>query len=99
MQHYGLMRNKNSTGNYEKLNAQHAWNNGRENNSLSLFQLENHADHHMHPGKPFDKLNHQENSPEQPAGYSAMFLLALIPPLWFKVMNKRIPSHLLNIQT
>ncbi len=99
MQHYGLMRNKTSAGNYEKLNAHHAWNNGRQSNSLSLFQLENHADHHMHPGKSFHKLNHQENSPEQPAGYSAMFLLALIPPLWFKVMNKRIPSHLLNIQT
>jgi alkane 1-monooxygenase len=96
MQHYGLMRKKHSTGNYEKINAQHAWNNGRQNNSLSLFQLENHADHHMHPAKSFDKLNHQENSPEHPAGYSAMFLLALLPPLWFKVMNKRIPSHLLN---
>lgn len=99
MQHYGLMRRKSIAGKYEKLGAYHAWNTGRYNSSINLFQLENHADHHMHPNKPFEKLAHKENSPEQPAGYSFMVLLTLVPPLWFKVMNKKIPPHLLNIQS
>ena len=93
LQHYGLMRKANDVGKYEKLDAHHAWNTGRKNTSLNLFQLENHADHHMHPGKSFEELQHTEDSPEHPAGYSFMVLLSLLPPLWFKVMNKRITSN------
>jgi alkane 1-monooxygenase len=90
MQHYGLMRKRNYVGGFEKLGPHHAWNTGRYNKSINLFQLESHADHHMHPGRPFDKLSHHDDSPTHPAGYSFMVLLSLIPPLWFKIMNKRI---------
>ncbi len=90
LQHYGLMRNTSITGGYERLSAHHAWNTGRYNKSINLFQLESHADHHMHPSRPFDKLSHHDDSPAHPAGYSFMVLLSLIPPLWFKIMDKRI---------
>ena len=93
LQHYGLMRKANDAGNYEKLDVHHAWNTGKKNSSLNLFELENHADHHMHPDKRFEKLKHTDESPQHPAGYSFMVLLSLIPPLWFKVMNKRIYSN------
>ena len=66
----------------------------QKNASLNLFQLENHADHHMHPARRFEKLQHTGQSPQHPAGYSFMVLLSLIPPLWFKVMNKKIPSNI-----
>ena len=94
MQHYGLMRKVKDTGRYEKIDAHHAWNTGRKNTSLNLFQLENHADHHMHPHRSFEELQHTGDSPEHPAGYSFMVLLSLIPPLWFKIMNKRISSNI-----
>jgi alkane 1-monooxygenase len=90
LQHYGLMRKENSTGGYERLSAHHAWNSGRYNKAINLFQLENHADHHIHPSRPFDKLFIHNESPEHPAGYSFMVLLSLVPPLWFKIMNKRL---------
>jgi alkane 1-monooxygenase len=93
LQHYGLMREKNDAGKYEKLSEHHAWNTGKRNTSLNLFQLENHADHHLHPHKSFEKLNHTNESPEHPAGYSFMVLLSLVPPLWFKVMNKKISAY------
>jgi len=99
LQHYGLLRNKNENGNYERLNEHHAWNTGRFNPSLNLFQLESHSDHHMHPGRTFDKLMQQDESPAHPAGYSFMVLLSLVPPLWFKIMDKRIPSHILKIHS
>ncbi|KAA9039542.1 alkane 1-monooxygenase [Ginsengibacter hankyongi] len=89
LQHYGLMRKLNAGG-YERLNAHHAWNTGRYNRLINLFQLESHADHHMHPNRSFDKLSQHEESPSHPAGYSFMILLALVPPLWFRMMNKRI---------
>lgn len=99
LQHYGLMRKANSPGNYEKLDAHHAWNTGRSNKAIDLFHLENHADHHMHPNLPFEQLTKKQGSPEHPAGYSFMLLLSLIPPLWFKIMNKRIPLNMLNDQS
>jgi alkane 1-monooxygenase len=89
LQHYGLMRKMNESG-YERLGVHHAWNTGRYNRLINLFQLESHADHHMHPSRSFDKLLQHEKSPVHPAGYSFMILLSLVPPLWFSVMNKRI---------
>lgn len=94
LQHYGLMRKANDAGKYERLDVHHAWNTGRKNTSLNLFQLENHADHHIHPDRSFEKLKHTEESPEHPAGYSFMVLLSLIPPLWFKIMNRKISSNI-----
>ena len=99
LQHYGLMRKMTVNGNYERLNQHHAWNTGRYNRSLNLFQLESHADHHIHPGRSFDKLLPTEDSPVHPAGYSFMVLLSLVPPIWFKTMDKKIPAHLLKIKS
>ncbi len=92
MQHYGLMRKKNMSGDYEKLGSLHAWNARYERKSINVFQLENHADHHMHPARPYEKLSHLDDSPAHPASYSSMVLLSLVPPLWFRIMNKKIPS-------
>lgn len=89
LQHYGLIR-KMDAGGYERPGAHHAWNTGRYNRLINLFQLESHADHHMHPGRSFDKLSRYADSPSHPAGYSFMVLLSLVPPLWFKIMDKRI---------
>ena len=31
-----------------------------------------------------------EQLPELPSGYFAMFMLAYFPPLWYRVMDKRL---------
>lgn len=90
LQHYGLFRVKNINGTYEKINEQHAWNSKRYNSFINLFELESHADHHMHPSHTFDKLATCRNSPSHPAGYSFMIFLSLVPPLWFRIMDKII---------
>ncbi len=91
LQHYGLMRQHTNHGQYEKVNLHHAWSSPGSAKDFLLFQLENHADHHMHPNRPYEELVKHEESPVQPTGYSGMIMLALIPPLWFQIMNKRIP--------
>ncbi|MEO7802196.1 MAG: alkane 1-monooxygenase [Ginsengibacter sp.] len=96
LQHYGLMRDVAENGSYEKLNAHHAWRTGRHNSTVDLFHLENHAHHHMRPSLSFNELRDMDESPEHPAGYSFMVLLSLIPPLWFRIMNKKISSHPIN---
>ena len=97
-QHYGLMRKMDEKGVYEKLKDHHAWSTDRSDKAVDLFHLENHADHHMHPNLSFEKLTPKDGSPRHPSGYAFMILLSLLPPLWFRTMNRRIPSHLLNTQ-
>ncbi|MFI5187477.1 MAG: alkane 1-monooxygenase, partial [Chitinophagales bacterium] len=93
LQHYGLLRKEIAEGRFEKISAHHAWSAQQAKDGLNLFQVGKHADHHMHPSHTYEQLVHQDDSPEQPAGYSGMIWLALIPPLWFRIMNKRISSH------
>ncbi len=38
-------------------------------------------------------LRHVDEAPQLPAGYAAMILLALIPPLWRRVMDPRLLAH------
>lgn len=92
LQHYGLQRKESLKGNIERMDEHHAWHSGNRINQLSLFQLENHAHHHMHPTHPFEDLKHTTGSPKYPTGYSGMIVLAFIPPLWFKVVHKRLSS-------
>jgi alkane 1-monooxygenase len=94
LQHYGLARKEIAQGHIEKISAHHAWSSGQGKDGLNLFQVRNHADHHMHPSHSYEQLVHHHDSPEQPTGYSGMIWLALLPPLWFRIMNKRIPSFI-----
>jgi alkane 1-monooxygenase len=90
LQHYGLAREEITQGHFEKISAHHAWSSRQGKDGLNLFQVGKHADHHMHPSHSYDQLVHHHDSPEQPTGYSGMMWLALVPPLWFRIMNKRI---------
>jgi alkane 1-monooxygenase len=96
LQHYGLGRQHKRENQLEKIGEHHAWRPRKTPDGLNLFQLDKHADHHMHPNRSYEKLVSYNSSPEMPAGYSLMILMAFIPPLWFFVMNKRLgrPSKL-----
>lgn len=96
LQHYGLLRKKKADHKYERITELHAWGNTHAKGGFNLFQLDKHADHHLHPSHSYETLVHHEESPELPAAYSTMMLMALIPKLWFNKMNKRIPEALLN---
>jgi alkane 1-monooxygenase len=58
-------------------------------NLLSLH-LERHSDHHANPTRSYQALRHFDDAPELPGGYSAMFLMAYVPRLWFKVMDPKV---------
>ena len=45
--------------------------------------------------KKYQVLEHKKESPQLPFGYPAAMLLALVPPMWFRVMNSRIPPQML----
>ncbi len=89
MQHYGLVR-KHGDGVREKMHAHHAWGIPRECRIVDLFQVHNHADHHMHASSPYERLVAKEESPKLPANYATMMVICLIPPLCFRIIHKRL---------
>ena len=93
VEHYGLVRQKDSHGRYERVTPQHSWNNNHVVTNLMLYQLQRHSDHHENPARRFVALRHVDEAPQLPAGYAAMILLALVPPLWRRVMDPRLLAH------
>ncbi|MDJ0748894.1 MAG: alkane 1-monooxygenase [Woeseiaceae bacterium] len=90
VEHYGLLREKDARGRYERCQPHHSWNCNYLFSNLVLFHLERHSDHHANPLRRYQSLRHYEDVPQLPNGYFGMYLLAYIPPLWFRVMDKRL---------
>jgi alkane 1-monooxygenase len=90
VEHYGIMRKEIAPGKYERVNPLHSWNASHLLSNFFLFQLQRHSDHHAYAYKRYQVLNHYEISPQLPFGYPTMIIMALFPPLWFGVMNKRL---------
>jgi alkane 1-monooxygenase len=90
IEHYGLLRHKNDSGRYERVKHWHSWNSDHQIGRLMLFNLSRHSDHHYKASKKYQVLESLPESPQMPTGYPGMMMLALIPPLWFSVMNKKL---------
>jgi alkane 1-monooxygenase len=90
VEHYGLERRRLADGRYERTTHLHSWNADFALSNLLLFHLQRHSDHHAHASRRYQVLLHHPDSPQLPAGYATMFVLALIPPVWFRVMHPRL---------
>ncbi|MEY3386965.1 MAG: hypothetical protein RIR53_1776 [Bacteroidota bacterium] len=91
VEHYGLVRAEIRPGIYEKFGPQHAWEARYTVSNAFLFKLQRHADHHLQPQRRYQSLKVHDESPQLPQGYPAMVILALVPPLWRRVVHPRIP--------
>ena len=91
VEHYGLRRARLPSGRYEPVSPRHSWNSEHEVGRIILYELTRHADHHHKATRPYHTLRYLPESPELPFGYPASILLALVPPLWFRVMDRRVP--------
>jgi alkane 1-monooxygenase len=90
IEHYGLTRREIAPGEYERIAPHHSWDSSYRVSNWMLINLARHADHHCVASKRYQSLELPAPAPQLPAGYGAMFLLALVPPLWFSVMNPRV---------
>ncbi len=93
IEHYGLKRALKADGKYERTLPEHSWNNNNIVTNLFLYQLQRHSDHHAFPSRPFQALRNCKEAPVLPSGYATMLIPALIPPLWYKMMDKRVVAH------
>jgi len=94
IEHYGLHRREIGEGRYERVDHRHSWNSNYRLTNWMLFQLQRHADHHANARRRYQVLRHFDDSPQLPAGYATMFVVALMPPLWKRVIDPRVRRHL-----
>jgi alkane 1-monooxygenase len=90
IEHYGLQRKAIEEGKYERAMPEHSWNSNHVIGRLFLFELSRHSDHHYMASRKFQVLRHHDHSPQMPTGYPGMMILALFPPAWFYIMNRKI---------
>ena len=90
LEHYGLEREQKASGRYERVQPHHSWNSSHRLSSYFMFGLARHSDHHYMASRQYPILRHHFEAPQLPCGYGTMFLVALVPPLWFAVMNPRV---------
>jgi len=91
IEHYGLKRNLLPSGRYERVSEKHSWNSNHILGRIMLYELTRHSDHHYKSQKKYQILEYHNTSPQMPFGYPTSMVLSFFPPLWFAVMNKRIP--------
>lgn len=90
VQHYGLRRRETSPGRPEPVGPQHSWNAPHSFTSALMLNAPRHSDHHAHPARPYPGLDlDRETMPMLPQPLPVMAVIALVPPLWRRLMDHR----------
>lgn len=87
VQHYGLRR-----GAGERIEECHAWDGDDPISGLLVFNLNRHAQHHRDPMRSAAELGVAERAPRLPYSFFLMVFLALLPPVWNRLMQPRLAA-------
>ena len=93
VQHYGLVRRTGQDGKLEPVSSLHAWDSLTVLTNHALFNLGFHSRHHHSPGIAYHELPNATRWHELPVGYSAMMMLALVPPVWDRTMERLLDGR------
>jgi alkane 1-monooxygenase len=86
MEHYGMVRNPDTT----PVQPRHSWNTNKRFSSWTMFNLTRHSHHHAHGDVPYQELRPYPEAPTMINGYLTTIVVALIPPLWHKLMTPKV---------
>tara|TARA_Y100001937_G_scaffold45765_1_gene64291 strand:+ start:15893 stop:16975 length:1083 start_codon:yes stop_codon:yes gene_type:complete len=84
LEHYGLIREKGAPIDYR-----HSWDNSTMFSSWFFIEIGRQADHHDRGETHFWELD-EVGAPDTGHGYFTLFAIALIPPLFHKLMKKEL---------
>ena len=92
IEHYGLQRMPLPNGRFEKVQTWHSWNTDYTVSNHMLFNLQRHSDHHCHAFRPYPLLQTYDwdEAPQLPFNYLMLSFVALVPSVWFRLMNPRL---------
>ncbi|WP_102225149.1 fatty acid desaturase [Acidimangrovimonas sediminis] len=91
VQHYGLERRVLPGGRSEPVGAAHSWNAGHWYSAALMLNAPRHSAHHARPATPYPALAMPAggSAPILPHSLPVMGAIALYPPLWHRMMDKR----------
>lgn len=89
VQHYGLVRLTD-----EPVGHEISWEDNCPIANCLTLNINYHSHHHITPNLPYFALAWDSRSPRLPASYMIMFMVAVFPPFWRKVMDKRLIAYL-----
>jgi alkane 1-monooxygenase len=89
LQHYGLTRLPLPSGRIEPVGAHHSWNAPKGFSSYLMLNAPSHSEHHMHPDRSYETLEPVTVAPMLPRSLPVMAVIATIPPLWHRMMDRR----------
>lgn len=91
VQHYGLRRKLLENGKPEPVGPRHSWNTPHRFSGAMMLNAPRHSDHHTHPSRKYPALQLDvERMPMLPYSLPLMAVIALMPPLWHRVMDRRV---------
>ncbi len=90
VQHYGLRRAILPGGKPEPMGPAHSWNAPHWYSGAMMLNAPRHSDHHQNPARSYPTLRlDPATMPMLPRSLPVMAALALVPPLWRRVMDGR----------
>ncbi len=90
VQHYGLRRVLRPDGRAEPVGPRHSWNAAPWFSGAMMLNAPRHSDHHAHPSRAFPDLRLERGIPMLPRSLPVMGAIALVPPLWRRIMDRRV---------
>jgi alkane 1-monooxygenase len=88
VQHYGLTRLPLPNGRLEPVGLHHSWNAPRGFSSYLMLNAPSHSAHHLHPQRT-DRRMPETTAPTLPGSLPMMAIVATVPPLWRRMMDRR----------
>ncbi len=93
VQHYGLRREVLPSGKLEPVGPRHSWNAPHRFSSAMTLNAPRHSDHHVAPSRAYPALRlNPGEMPCLPYSLPLMAALSLAPPIWRRVMDRRVDS-------
>ncbi len=90
VQHYGLRRRIDENGRPAPLGAAHSWNAPHWYSGAMMLNAPRHSHHHLAAQTRFDQLRLEPGVPTLPYALPVMAVIALYPPVWRRVMARRL---------
>jgi alkane 1-monooxygenase len=87
------LRQRREDGRYERTRPEHSWNSNNIAGNVMLYHLQRHSDHHANPTRRYQALRDVDEAPQLPTGYAGMMILAMVPAVWRRVMDRRLIAH------
>ncbi len=85
MEHYGMVRNPATP-----VQPRHSWNTNRRVSSWTMFNLTRHSHHHAQGEVPYQDLKPYADAPMMVSGYLTTIMIAMLPPLWHRLMTPKV---------